>query len=166
MNNHAGWSQDGRCVWCFSNDASSPCIDPTSDEFRMKVIVLEQALKQAQDECKWWQKKHWEDGLTMRYIGRREGAHEMQKKIRDLVWATRFDEFLDSEISAIEYKEEHAVNCKWWRDWHDCSCGAFDKQQKDSEKIQTGFDKYLEEQLKDPEFAEEYQKAKLKISHE
>jgi hypothetical protein len=126
MNNHAGWSQDGRCVWCFSNDASKPCLDPNSEEFRIQIITLTQELKQTKDDRDWWQKKHQEDSLTMRIIGRREGAHEMQNKIRDLVWACRFDDFLDSEIASLEYKEDHAINCSWWRDWHECSCGTFD----------------------------------------
>jgi len=130
MNNHAGWSKDGRCVWCFSNDSSSACIDPNSDEFRMKVIDLEQSLKQMEDDRDWWQKKHKEDCLTMRIIGRREGAHDMQNKIRELVWDLRFDDILDSEISSIEYKEHHSVNCNWWKDWHDCNCGTFDKKEE------------------------------------
>ena len=63
-------------------------------------------------------------------IGRKEGAHEMQNEIRGLVWDLRFDDFLDAEIASLEYKEEHAINCNWWRDWHDCNCGAFDKKEE------------------------------------
>jgi len=23
---------------------------------------------------------------------------------------------------------EHSQDCKWWKDWHNCSCGVFDNQ--------------------------------------
>jgi len=57
MNNHAGWTRDGYCVACGTDDAGAPCS-----------------------------------------LG-------------------------DSEPEA-----EHASDCGWWKDWHDCSCGAFDRE--------------------------------------
>lgn len=129
MNDHAGWGNDGRCVICLSKDPSKPCLDPYSDEFKANIINLERELQKAKDDANWWQKKHQEDCLTMRYIGRREGAREMQSQIRNLIWSFQHDEYLDSEIAGLEYKEDHLPNCNWWKDWHDCSCGAFDKKE-------------------------------------
>ena len=128
MNNHAGWGSDGRCVYCLSKDSSTPCMDPSSKEFAIRVINLERDLRNMTEERDWWMKKHQQDCLSMRQIGRREGAHEMKKIIKDMIWEYQHDEFLDSEISNVEYKEDHPINCSWWGDWHQCNCGAFDKR--------------------------------------
>lgn len=110
MNDHAGWDKFGRCVFCLSKDPISKCLDPSSDEFRARIMNLEQELCQAKDDRDWWMKKHKQDCLSMRIIGRKEGAHEMKQKIRELVWQARFDEFLDSEIASLEYKEDHFLD--------------------------------------------------------
>jgi hypothetical protein len=129
MNDHAGWTQDLKCVLCGSDDAAKPCAGlPTIDELQDKVALLKRELALMTEERDWWMKKHQQDVQSMRYIARKEGAHEMQNKIRDLVWGIRLDEFLDSEIRSLEYEEEHKINCSWWRDWHDCSCEAFEKK--------------------------------------
>lgn len=107
MNEHAGWDKFGRCVLCLNKDSSSACLDPSSDEFRAYIINLEHQLRVAKDDAEFWQKKHKEDCLTMRQIGRKEGAQEMKKLIQELVWTMRFgDDELDAEISAVELKKE------------------------------------------------------------
>ena len=100
------------------------------DDLQDEISLLKRELALMTEERDWWMKKHQQDVQSMRYIARKEGAHEMQTKIRDLVWGIRLDEFLDSEIRSLEYSEEHKVNCSWWKDWHECSCGFFDKKAK------------------------------------
>jgi hypothetical protein len=34
--------------------------------------------------------------------------------------------YCGSEDSSKPCNPEHKENCKWYIDWHDCSCGAFD----------------------------------------
>ena len=33
--------------------------------------------------------------------------------------------------------EEHPPECPWHRDWHSCSCGAFDLEEVENEKSST-----------------------------
>ena len=122
MNDHVGWDKNGRCVFCFSKDASAKCVEPNINEMQVYIMNLQRELEKSKSDVDWWMKKHQQDCMTMRIIGRREGAHEMQSIISDLVWGMRHDDFLISEIENIEYEEEHQVNCKWWRDWHECNC--------------------------------------------
>lgn len=100
------------------------------EDLKDEVALLKRELAIMTEERNWWMKKHQEDVRSMRHIARKEGAHEMQTKIRDLVWGIRLDEFLDSEIRSLEYKEDHKINCGWWKDWHACDCGAFNKENK------------------------------------
>jgi len=38
MNEHAGWTKDGQCIMCGTNDARSPC-DPEAVKKKLLVIV-------------------------------------------------------------------------------------------------------------------------------
>lgn len=122
MNDHSGWDSNGRCVRCFSKDPSTKCLDPYSDEFKNYILNLEYQLRKAQDDRDWWMKKHQEDTHSMRIIARREGAHLMKSKLRDLVWAHTYDEYLDVSIAELEHEEDHYINCEFWRDFKKCSC--------------------------------------------
>lgn len=84
MNDHAGWTQDLKCVLCGSDDASKPCTGiPTIEDLKDKIALLKRELALMTEERNWWMKRHQEDVQSMRYIARKEGAHEMQSKIRD-----------------------------------------------------------------------------------
>lgn len=39
MNNHAGWTKDGKCVLCNGEDASKPCINVIEAEDMRKLIA-------------------------------------------------------------------------------------------------------------------------------
>lgn len=34
----------------------------------------------------------------------------------------------DHTLAEIDVKDEHSINCGWHQDWHNCTCGAFDKK--------------------------------------
>lgn len=40
MNDHAGWTKRGRCVWCGSKDPSTECLD-VGDDLRKGLELLE-----------------------------------------------------------------------------------------------------------------------------
>lgn len=33
-----------------------------------------------------------------------------------------------SRHAKIDVKEDHTIDCGWHQDWHNCTCGAFDKK--------------------------------------
>ena len=37
----------------------------------------------------------------------------------------------DNQAILEEEAEIHTDECDWWHDWHQCNCGAFDKQNKE-----------------------------------
>jgi len=34
----------------------------------------------------------------------------------------------------IQEKIKHSLDCKWWEDWHNCTCGELDREYEESKK--------------------------------
>jgi hypothetical protein len=46
----------------------------------------------------------------------------------DFRYSDLYPSYLFNAKLVYEYDNLHSAGCPWYRDWHSCNCGAFDKK--------------------------------------
>lgn len=160
MNNHVGWTKDGKCVLCLSSDSTKTCTGFSEDaDYMGKIIArglnVQKELSSLQsqslaDEMHKFESdmiKKLQDVKEYMYMANGFNANGCSNHISDhkcagVVPGTFVvcgeddyqycsDACLNIARHTKEIKnqtEDHPLDCAWWKDWHSCSCGAFNKK--------------------------------------
>lgn len=64
--------------------------------------------------------------VLMEYLYPVSIEEQLAKEIGDMT-----DEEVEKNVKKYFQGEEHPPECPWYKDWHTCNCGLFDKENKE-----------------------------------
>jgi hypothetical protein len=64
--------------------------------------------------------------VLMEYLYPVSIEEQLAKEIGDMT-----DEEVEENVKKYFQREEHPPECPWYKDWHSCNCGLFDKENKE-----------------------------------
>ena len=151
MNDHVGWTKDGKCALCLSSDSTKPCTGFSEDANYMGKIIARVLNVQISD--------HNSGTLTKSMSELDTSVKQQMQMVKEIIAKICEQKIQDHKCAGVvpgtfvvcgeddyqycsdaclniarhtkEIKKQtgdHPSDCGWWKDWHSCSCGVFDKK--------------------------------------